>query len=47
MICAEVGWSEQMLDTVEKQIKIYKKQCFDYIKEFLPWRYVLLYLCEN
>ena len=42
-----IGWSEQMWDAVEKWTKIYKKHCFGYMKQFIPWRYVLLYLCEN
>ena len=43
----KIGWSEQMLNTVEKQRKIYIKNCFGYTKKFIPWRYMLLYLCEN
>ena len=43
----KTGWSEQMSDTMEKRTKIYKKHCFGYMKKFIPWRYVLLYLCEN
>ena len=46
-LCYYIGWSEQMSDTVEKLKKIYKKHCFGYIKKFIPWRYLLLYLCEN
>ena len=40
-----IGWWERMLDTMEKRTKIYKKHCFGYMKKFIPWRYVLLYLC--
>ena len=48
VICRHtVGWSELMSNTMEKQRKIYKKHCFCYMKKFIPWRYVLLYLCES